>query len=201
METRSFRGVYRKFLGVRADIHKSWTRFLSGVHPGSVLQASMERPEAKTRQSEHSPIARGWKEELLDSRHILPECENRQVSQRTRFQQQVIDQAERRRGTQWKVNTRSLQSPYSPILCYNPGQKSSYTWPFLTVSPFLPTPFPPPHTMLAQWTQIVPLEATLYGRRGEGQVWEKEPLSSSNKGRWWKHSKFSRCTTYFWPGL
>ena len=54
--------------------------------------------------------------------------------------------------------------------------KVRYTWPFLTISPFLP---PSPRTMLGQCAQSVPLEATLYG--GEGQVWEKEPLLLSNR--------------------
>ena len=46
-----------------------------------------------------------------------------------------------------------------------------------------PPPPPPPHTMLGQCAQSVRPEATLYGGRGEGQVWEKEPLLSSNRGR------------------
>ena len=64
----------------------------------------------------------------------------------------------------------------------------------------IPPPFPQYNV---GWSaQSVLLEAILHvWGEGEGQVWEKEPLSSSNKGRWWKHSKLSRCTTYFWPGL
>ena len=74
---------------------------------------------------------------------------------------------------------------------YNPGQRSWYTWPILTISPFPP----PPYNVKSVHAQSVPLEATYRmgggGEGGGGEVWEKEPLSSSsNKGQRWNIANF-----------
>ena len=62
---------------------------------------------------------------------------------------------------------------------------------FLTISPFRVLKVPPLPPPLPRWS------ITLYGGGGV-TFWKK--LSLSSMGRWWKHSKFSRCTTYYWPG-
>ena len=61
---------------------------------------------------------------------------------------------------------------------YHPGQKSRYTWPFLTISPFSP---PSPIQCWIRALKVSPLEQHCVGK-GEGQVFEKEPLSTSNEG-------------------
>ena len=78
--------------------------------------------------------------------------------------------AKRRMNGGKKKSNILLPTVQSLVCPYNPGQKSWYTWPFLTISPFLP---PSPHTMLGHCAQSVPLEGTLYGGRGEGQVGKK----------------------------
>ena len=51
--------------------------------------------------------------------------------------------------------------PFFGVVNYNPGQKSWYTWPFLTLSPFPPSP----HTMLGHCAQSIPLKQHCMGGR------------------------------------